>query len=129
MQVIAKIQKILSRKDLTQTALAELVGIDRSQLTNYLAGRRAPGALPCLLFAALSEEPGDRAFWISESGLTREQMCLVAEAFAIPLPTAMDAGEVALLEWWRHPNKNPMDGSIKSVVETAIGAWQNRGKH
>lgn len=121
MQTAESIRKILERRGLSQTTLAELIGVDRSFLTKCINGEREPGRLSCLLLAGLCDNAEEHAFWIRKSGLGTKQATLLARALFPKEGGAVDTFEAELLDWWRHPN-NPMEDSVKSVVEKVLAA-------
>jgi transcriptional regulator with XRE-family HTH domain len=97
------IKKIVAAHNLSQTELAEKIGVERSQVTRYLNGEREPAPLTCLFLAALSVSDAEQYFWISKCGLTHEQMRLLGLTLGLPAPNLLSGEEHQLLDWWRNP--------------------------
>ena len=119
MEAAELIQKVLSSRGLSQTELAELIGVERSFLSRCLRGERMPGRMSCLLLAGFSDGVEERRFWLKHSGVDARQIALIRRALGIAEPKGPSDTESALLFWWRHP-ANAVEESIKSVVEKLL---------
>jgi hypothetical protein len=100
--------------------MAELFGIDPSMPSNWVAGKREPGPIQCLLLASVASEQEEREFWIEKSGIDNNKLRLIAEALSLPTPTVPSGEEIQLLQWWRGPQQNPMEEGIRKVVEALL---------
>lgn len=119
MEAAELIQKILSSRGLSQTELAELIGVERSFLSRCLRGERIPGRMSCLLLAGFAESGEERSFWLQHSGIDPRQITLIRRALDVTEPKASDHSERALLAWWRRP-ANSMEESAKALVEKIL---------
>lgn len=80
MEVRLKIRKLLSDLKLTQANLGLSLGLHPSTIGLYLAGQRTPDSLTCLLFAGICKDPEDRRFFLAQTGLSGDQLRLIAHA-------------------------------------------------
>jgi transcriptional regulator with XRE-family HTH domain len=119
------LQKVLSSRGLSQTELADLIGVERSFLSRCLRGERMPGRMSCLLLAGFAESFEERGFWLKHSGVNNRQLALIRRALAVPEPEAGNRTEQALLAWWRHP-ANAVEDSLKSLVEKLLETEERR---
>jgi transcriptional regulator with XRE-family HTH domain len=114
LQAAELINRILRGRGLTQRQLAKLCDIDGSQISRYLSGDRLPGPFACLILAGLAEG-ADRVKWMSLSGLTKDQLHLLANALGTPEPKILPAQDRALLDWIRQP-RGPVEAGIRDLV-------------
>ncbi len=121
MQAAQLIQKVLSSRGLSQTELAELIGVERSFLNRCLRGERMPGRMSCLLLAGFSDSAEEKRFWLKHSGVDSRQIALIRRALAMAEPKASNDTELALLSWWRRPS-NAVEESVKALVENLLKA-------
>ena len=125
MEAAELIQKVLSSRRLSQTELADLIGVERSFLNRCLRGERMPGRMSCLLLAGFAESAEEKNFWLKHSGVASRQMTLIRRALAVTELKPANAMEHVLLEWWRHP-ANPVEESAKLLVEKLLQS-ESRG--
>jgi transcriptional regulator with XRE-family HTH domain len=119
LETAERIRNIVTRLKLSQSALADILGVERSVVTRYLGGSSEPGPLPCLILASLSESDADKNFWLHASGINAAQMERLASAIGAPKPTGLDGSEIKLLSWWREP-RNPMEDSLREVMRKVL---------
>jgi transcriptional regulator with XRE-family HTH domain len=119
------LQKLLSSLGLSQTELADLIGVERSFLSRCLRGERMPGRMSCLLLAGIAESAEERTFWLKHSGIENRQVGLIRRALAMAEPEAKNKTEQALLAWWRQPASS-VEESVKSVVEKLLESEERR---
>lgn len=124
MQAADLVGKILAERGLTQTALAELLGIDPSMPSNWVSGRREPGPVQCLLLASLSVRVDERQWWIGKSGLDNKRLQIIADLLSVPIQT-LSHDEAELLEFWRSP-QGQIESSLKDLITHTLG--ERRGK-
>jgi transcriptional regulator with XRE-family HTH domain len=115
------IQELLSSRGLSQTELAEIIGVERSFLSRCLRAERMPGRMSCLLLAGFSDSADHKRFWLKHSGVDSRQMALIRRALGIPEVKKGDEIEAALLTWWRDP-PSPMEQSVKLLLQRILEA-------
>src|SRR6266852_5307083 len=120
-----KIRKLLEQGELTQAALADLLGVDQSLISNYLSGAKNPGAAPCLILAGLSRSREDRMYWLSHCGLGESQRGLIAKALAGErvelknLPQQDGLLVAQFLDFWHHP-ADEVEEALKDPLERIL---------
>jgi transcriptional regulator with XRE-family HTH domain len=117
MDAVDLLKKTMLRKNLTQGGLAVLLGVDRVQITRYLAGERLPSAIGCLHLVALSETDAERKFWLAASGLTHDEVTRLSFALETTPPTALDGTEQQLIAWWRNKKLDSVQQVARKLIE------------
>ena len=113
------IQNILSSRGLSQSELADLIGVERSFLSRCLRGERIPGRMSCLLLAGFSESADERSFWLAHSGMDHRQITLIRRALDLQDRKPGTEAERRLLVWWRRPAEG-MEQSARDLVEKIL---------
>jgi hypothetical protein len=106
--------------------LAGLCDIDGSQISRYLSGDRSPSPFACLILSGLAEGV-DRAKWITLSGLSKDQLHLLARALGTPEPRIIPAQDRALLDWFQTP-EGPIEAGIRDLVTQLLALKKSPGK-
>src|SRR5229473_3132234 len=120
-----KIRKLLEDEGLTQAALAALLGVDQSLISNYLSGAKKPGAAPCLILAGLSRSREDRMYWLSNCGLGESQRGAIAKALADErvelknLPRQDGLLIAQFLDFWHHP-ADEVEQALQAPLERIL---------
>ncbi len=94
--------------------MARLCDIDGSQISRYLSGARSPSPFACLILSGLAEG-ADRSKWIALSGLSKDQLHLLARSLGTPEPKIIPAQDRALLDWFQAP-EGPIEAGIRDLV-------------
>lgn len=119
LQRAEKIQKIL--RNTTQSALAEKLGINKSSVSVFAAGKKQPGPATCLALAGVCP-PEDVAYWIEQSELSRAALATISTGLGIAVQGERLSGqERELLKWWRDTPNNPHDRGLRGLVENRLG--------
>jgi hypothetical protein len=96
-------------------------------VSQWLTAKKKPGELLCLAIATLAAK-GDIPYWVDLSGLTHEQLMLIAQTLNLPEPTILSGEEREILAWWRDTNPNaPEKGqkaAVKALLEARRAGWK-----
>lgn len=125
--VSERIHRLLEARGLSQTELANAIGVEPGTINGYIQGTQFPGSMPCLLLAGLAS-PRDRATWLAEAGLGGQQKDLIlfalgGEETGISKRSRRQEDLIALFSDWLAADEAEWSAYKKSL-ERMLREWR-----
>jgi hypothetical protein len=79
-----RIRKAMKHLGVSPESLGVRIGLSETTIrTAWLSKGQQPNTAQCLMLAGLTDEIGDRDYWLKESGLSYEQLRLIAKGLGV----------------------------------------------